>query len=130
MLEPLGKRYPAVWPWIRLMRLDRPIGTMLLMWPTLWAVWIAGEGTPSLKTVVVFILGVIVMRAAGCVINDYADRDFDGHVSRTTDRPLATGEISARGARFRMSSRRLGAAAISPPIRMPTEEKFAKPQAA
>ncbi len=98
MFEAVRDRYPAVWPWIRLMRVDRPVGTMLLMWPTLWAVWIAGSGTPSLKVVVVFILGVIVMRAAGCVINDYADRDFDGHVSRTTDRPLAAGELRGRDA--------------------------------
>jgi 4-hydroxybenzoate polyprenyltransferase len=98
MFEAVRDRYPAVWPWIRLMRVDRPVGTMLLMWPTLWAVWIAGSGTPSLKVVVVFILGVIVMRAAGCVINDYADRDFDGHVSRTTDRPLAAGELQGRDA--------------------------------
>jgi 4-hydroxybenzoate polyprenyltransferase len=98
MFEAVRDRYPAVWPWIRLMRVDRPVGTMLLMWPTLWAVWIAGSGTPSLKVVVVFILGVIVMRAAGCVINDYADRDFDGHVSRTTDRPLAAGELQGHDA--------------------------------
>lgn len=98
MFEAVRDRYPALWPWIRLMRVDRPVGTMLLMWPTLWAVWIAGAGTPSLKVVVVFVLGVIVMRAAGCVINDYADRDFDGHVSRTTDRPLASGALRGRDA--------------------------------
>ena len=63
------------------------------VWPTLWAVWIAGEGSPSLKTVIIFTLGVIVMRAAGCVINDFADRDLDGHVSRTQNRPLATGAL-------------------------------------
>lgn len=91
-------RYPRVWPYIQLMRLDRPIGTLLLMWPTLWAVWIAGSGTPSLKTVVIFILGVIVMRAAGCVINDVADRDFDGDVERTRERPLATGAVTVKQA--------------------------------
>lgn len=98
MFEVVRDRYPRWWPWIQLMRLDRPIGTMLLMWPTLWAVWIAGEGSPSLKTVIIFIVGVIVMRAAGCVINDYADRDFDGHVERTKARPLATGALTGRDA--------------------------------
>ena len=98
MFEVIQKRYPKAWPWIQLMRLDRPIGTLLLLWPTLWAVWIAGEGSPSVKTVLVFTLGVIVMRAAGCVINDYADRDFDGHVTRTRARPLATGALRGRDA--------------------------------
>jgi len=95
----------ATTPWyqrtsafIRLMRLDRPIGTWLLMWPTLWALWFAAEGTPDLKVLVIFVLGVIFMRAAGCVINDYADRNFDGHVERTTQRPLATGEVSSKEA--------------------------------
>jgi len=72
-----------------LVRLDRPIGNLLLLWPTLWALWIAGEGAPSVKNVVIFVLGVFVMRAAGCAINDFADRDFDPHVKRTTRRPLA-----------------------------------------
>ena len=98
MLAFVEHRYPALWPWIQLMRLDRPIGSMLLMWPTLWALWIAGGGTPSLKHIVIFVLGVFVMRAAGCVINDFADRDFDGHVTRTRGRPLATGALSARQA--------------------------------
>ncbi|MDX1803092.1 MAG: 4-hydroxybenzoate octaprenyltransferase [Alcanivorax sp.] len=92
------QRYPALWPYIQLMRLDRPIGTLLLMWPTLWAVWIAGAGTPSLKTVIIFVLGVILMRAAGCVINDFADRDFDGDVERTKGRPLATGALTSKQA--------------------------------
>ncbi|UJJ33368.1 4-hydroxybenzoate octaprenyltransferase [Halopseudomonas maritima] len=80
------------------MRLDRPIGTYLLLWPTLWALWLAAEGVPNLDTLIIFVLGVILMRAAGCVINDYADRDFDGHVERTRERPLATGRISAKQA--------------------------------
>ena len=80
------------------MRLEKPIGSMLLMWPTLWALWIAGDGTPSLKHIIIFVLGVYVMRAAGCVINDYADRDFDGHVARTEGRPLATGALSSKQA--------------------------------
>ena len=77
----------------RLMRLDRPIGIWLLLWPTLWALWIAGEGKPDAWVFTVFVVGVVVMRSAGCVINDYADRDFDGKVERTRDRPLATGSI-------------------------------------
>ena len=85
MLAFVEHRYPALWPWIQLMRLDRPIGSMLLMWPTLWALWIAGNGTPSLKHIVIFVLGVFVMRAAGCVINDFADRDFDGDAEHGGD---------------------------------------------
>lgn len=76
-----------------LVRLHRPIGNLLLLWPALWALWIAGDGAPSIKNVVIFVLGVLLMRAAGCAINDYADRDFDPYVKRTTDRPLATGAI-------------------------------------
>ena len=81
-------------PWLRLMRLDRPIGVYLLMWPTLWALWFAAEGIPSLKNLSIFALGLIVMRAAGCVINDYADRHVDGLVERTKARPLPAGEIT------------------------------------
>jgi 4-hydroxybenzoate polyprenyltransferase len=98
MLEFVKDKYPAAWPWIQLMRLDRPIGTLLLLWPTLWAVWIAGEGAPSVKHVLIFVIGVIVMRAAGCVINDYADRNLDGQVERTKERPLATGKLEAKQA--------------------------------
>jgi 4-hydroxybenzoate polyprenyltransferase len=82
----------------RLMRLHRPIGTLLLLWPTLWALWLAAEGLPDLGVLAVFVLGTLLMRSAGCVINDYADRNFDGHVERTRDRPLATGEIEPRRA--------------------------------
>lgn len=81
-----------------LMRLDRPIGTLLLLWPTLWALWIAGAGRPHMKNVVIFVLGVILMRSAGCVINDYADRGFDPYVSRTRDRPVASGKVRPREA--------------------------------
>lgn len=80
------------------MRLDRPIGTFLLLWPTLWAVWIAGDGQPQARIVFILTLGVYVMRAAGCVINDFADRNFDGRVERTRSRPLATGELSVANA--------------------------------
>ena len=82
--------------YIELMRLHKPIGMLLLLWPTLWALWIAGEGRPDLYVLVIFVLGVVLMRSAGCVINDYADRDFDRHVSRTRDRPLTSGRVSPR----------------------------------
>ena len=82
----------------RLARLDRPIGNFLLLWPTLWALWLAAEGWPRPGVLVVFVLGVLVMRAAGCVINDYADRDFDRHVKRTRARPLTTGAVGEREA--------------------------------
>jgi 4-hydroxybenzoate polyprenyltransferase len=85
-------------PWLRLMRLDRPIGTYLLLWPTLWALWFASEGNPKFSNLLIFTLGVVVMRAAGCVINDYADRHVDGSVERTKNRPIPAGEISARAA--------------------------------
>ena len=81
-----------------LMRLDRPIGILLLMWPTLWGLWIASEGKPDLLVLVVFVAGVALMRSAGCVINDYADRDFDPHVERTRHRPLAAQRVSTREA--------------------------------
>ncbi|HMM76492.1 MAG TPA: 4-hydroxybenzoate octaprenyltransferase [Gammaproteobacteria bacterium] len=82
----------------RLMRLHRPIGTLLLLWPTLWALWIAARGVPDVFVLTVFVLGTLLMRSAGCVINDYADRHFDGHVRRTRDRPLAAGEIEPKHA--------------------------------
>lgn len=84
--------------WLRLMRLDRPIGTYLLLWPTLWALWFASEGHPQLSHLIIFTLGVVVMRAAGCVINDYADRHVDGSVERTKNRPIPAGEVSASAA--------------------------------
>jgi len=78
----------------RLMRLDRPVGTWLLLWPALWALWIAGAGRPRPQVLLVFVLGVAVMRAAGCVINDFTDRNIDPHVQRTRDRPLAARRVS------------------------------------
>lgn len=81
-----------------LMRLHKPIGIYLLLWPTLWALWIAGQGRPDLKVLMVFVAGVVLMRSAGCVINDYADREFDPHVARTRDRPVAAGRVSPREA--------------------------------
>lgn len=82
----------------RLMRLDKPIGTLLLLWPTLWALWLAADGFPPLHVLLIFAVGTLLMRSAGCVINDYADRNFDGHVERTRNRPLATGALSTREA--------------------------------
>jgi len=77
----------------KLMRLDKPIGILLLLWPTLWALWVAGAGRPALGVVAIFVLGTVLMRSAGCVINDYADKDFDGHVERTRNRPLAARRV-------------------------------------
>ena len=94
----LTDRYPRLPFFIQLMRLDKPVGIYLLLWPTLWALWIAGEGHPSYSNVVIFVLGVVIMRSAGCVINDYADREIDGHVERTVGRPLAQKVISAKEA--------------------------------
>ena len=82
----------------RLMRIDKPIGTLLLLWPTLWALWFAADGWPPLYLLAIFVLGTFLMRSAGCVINDYADRNIDGHVERTRNRPLATGMVSTREA--------------------------------
>lgn len=98
LIKPIARLNPRANDYIQLMRLDRPIGTYLLLWPTLWALWLAAEGVPDISTLIIFVVGVILMRAAGCVINDYADRHFDGHVQRTRERPLATGRISERQA--------------------------------
>ena len=94
----MSKLRSAIWPYVTLMRLDRPIGILLLLWPTLGALWIAAEGFPDLTVLLVFILGVIIMRSAGCAINDFADRDIDGKVWRTESRPLATGQLQAKHA--------------------------------
>ena len=82
----------------KLMRLHKPIGIWLLLWPTLWALWIAAKGMPDFKMLCIFILGTITMRSAGCVINDFADRYFDAHVARTCDRPLVTGKVTPKEA--------------------------------
>ncbi|OAH99079.1 4-hydroxybenzoate octaprenyltransferase [Methylomonas methanica] len=81
-----------------LARFDKPIGIFILLWPTLWALWIAGNGKPDLLVLIVFTLGVVLMRAAGCVINDYADKDFDPHVDRTKLRPIASGKVTPKEA--------------------------------
>jgi 4-hydroxybenzoate polyprenyltransferase len=82
----------------KLMRLDKPIGILLLLWPTLWAQWLASQGRPDWLILWIFVIGVVLMRSAGCVINDYADRDFDPHVARTRERPLAAGKVSPKEA--------------------------------
>ncbi|MCC2658786.1 MAG: 4-hydroxybenzoate octaprenyltransferase [Panacagrimonas sp.] len=91
----LARQLPHYW---RLMRFHRPIGIWLLLWPTLWALWFAADGPPPLQVFIVFVLGTVLMRAAGCVINDLADRDFDPHVARTRDRPIAAGLVQPREA--------------------------------
>ena len=93
--SPWRARLSLYW---RLMRFDKPIGILLLLWPALWALWIAGQGRPKPLVLAVIVAGVVVMRAAGCVINDYADRDFDPHVARTRLRPIAAGLVAPREA--------------------------------
>ena len=83
----------------RLMRTDKPIGTFLLLWPTLWALWLATSGVPPVWILAVFVAGVWLMRAAGCVVNDYADRKIDGHVKRTANRPMPSGAVTEKEAR-------------------------------
>jgi 4-hydroxybenzoate polyprenyltransferase len=90
-LDLIGRRVDA---YERLLRLDKPVGTLLLLWPTLWAVWLAAGGSPSVELVAIFGVGTLLMRSAGCALNDFADRDFDAHVERTRTRPLAAGEIT------------------------------------
>ncbi len=94
-METLIDRLRQYW---LLARFDKPIGILILLWPTLWALWIAGNGRPDALVLTVFVLGVVLMRAAGCVINDYADRDFDPHVDRCKQRPIAAGKVSPREA--------------------------------
>lgn len=98
LIKPLARLHPRAWDFIQLTRLDKPIGIYLLLWPTLWALWMASGGVPSAKNLVIFVLGTVLMRMAGCVINDFADRKLDGHVERTKARPLATGRITVREA--------------------------------
>ena len=94
----LDQIWPQWRPWIQITRMDKPVGSYLLLWPTFWALWLAAEGTPSLANLIIFTLGVFLMRSAGCVINDFADRKVDGHVKRTCDRPLATGALTPKAA--------------------------------
>jgi 4-hydroxybenzoate polyprenyltransferase len=94
----LTKFQQAIKPYIELTRLNKPIGIYLLLWPTFWALWIAAKGMPDLSILIIFTLGVILMRSAGCVINDYADRKVDGHVERTLTRPLVIGTVTSKQA--------------------------------
>ena len=98
LLKSLNRFNPRAWDFIQLTRMDKPIGIYLLLWPTLWALWVAAKGVPSLGNLVIFVLGVILTRAGGCVINDFADRKVDGHVKRTEQRPMASGKISSKEA--------------------------------
>lgn len=95
MINPMRNRIVA---YAYLIRLDKPIGTLLLLWPTLWALWLASGGFPELHLLIIFALGTFLMRSAGCAINDYADQDFDRHVLRTKDRPITSGKISGKEA--------------------------------
>jgi 4-hydroxybenzoate polyprenyltransferase len=94
-VERLRKQLPN---YARLMRLDRPIGTYLLLWPALWALWLAGDGAPQWQLLIIFSIGTLLMRSAGCVINDFADRNFDPLVQRTRERPMAVGAVSEKEA--------------------------------
>jgi 4-hydroxybenzoate polyprenyltransferase len=102
--------------YLQLTRLNRPIGILLLLWPTLWGVWIAGAGHPSWHIVLIFVLGTVLMRSAGCAINDYADRDFDRHVKRTRDRPVTSGRINPREAMWVAVSLALAAFVLILPL--------------
>ncbi len=96
----VARLHPRAQAYIDLTRLNRPIGIYLLLWPTLMALWIAAEGVPPLALLLIFSLGVVLTRSAGCAINDYADRKFDGHVKRTRDRPIASGRLKPREALY------------------------------
>jgi len=98
LLKPLARLHPRAQDFIDLTRLNRPIGIYLLLWPTLTALWIAAKGVPSLANLLIFTFGVVLTRSAGCAINDFADRRFDGHVERTRTRPLASGRLTPREA--------------------------------
>lgn len=98
LLKSLNRLSPRTWDFIQLTRIDKPIGIYLLLWPTLCALWTAGKGSPSLLNIVIFVLGVVLTRTGGCVINDWADRKVDGYVKRTEHRPLVRGKISSKEA--------------------------------
>jgi 4-hydroxybenzoate polyprenyltransferase len=98
-INSVAQQVRSQWPhYARLMRLDKPIGILLLLWPTLWSLWLAAKGVPDFKSLFIFVVGVVLMRSAGCVINDYADRHFDAHVERTRQRPLVQKRVSEREA--------------------------------
>lgn len=105
-----------------LIRLDKPIGTLLLLWPTLWALWLASGGFPQWHLLIIFILGTFLMRSAGCAINDYADQDFDRHVLRTKDRPITSGKISGKEALMVAGALALMAFLLIQPLNALTKE--------
>lgn len=105
--------------YILLLRLDKPIGILLLMWPTLWGLWMAAEGLPPLPVLLVFVAGVVLMRSAGCAINDYADRDIDLHVERTRNRPLTSGRITSKEALLLAAGLAIVALLITLPLGWP-----------
>lgn len=109
-------RRAVIADYARLMRLDRPIGIWLLLWPTLWALWLAARGIPPLSTLAIFVAGTVLMRSAGCVVNDLADRKFDPHVARTRERPVAAGRISPRAALVLFAMLCLAALAVAFPL--------------
>ena len=100
----------------RLIRLDKPVGYLLLLWPTLWGLWIAAVGVPDIRFIFIFVLGTVLMRSAGCAVNDWADRDFDGAVKRTATRPVASGEISGNEALWVGLACALAAAVLLVPL--------------
>ena len=108
--------------YIKLARLDRPIGILLLLWPTLWGVWIAGNGHPAWHIVLIFVLGTVLMRSAGCAINDYADRDVDKHVLRTRERPVTSGQVSPTEALWLAAALALAAFVLILPLNALTLE--------
>jgi len=110
---PLAERLTL---YIQLTRLNRPIGILLLLWPTLWGVWLAGNGSPQWAVVAIFALGTVLMRSAGCVINDYADRDFDRHVQRTRNRPITSGRLAPREALYLAAGLALAALLLILPL--------------
>ena len=105
--------------YVLLLRLDKPIGILLLMWPTLWGLWMAAEGLPPLHVLLIFVAGVVLMRSAGCAINDYADRDIDLHVERTRNRPLTSGRITAKEALLLAAGLAIVALLITLPLGWP-----------
>lgn len=108
--------------YFRLIRLDKPIGILLLLWPTLWALWFASNGKPDWTLVAIFTMGTVLMRSAGCAINDYADRDFDKHVQRTVDRPITSGKIKPKEALIIASVLTLIAFALILPLNTLTKQ--------
>lgn len=108
--------------YFRLIRLDKPIGILLLLWPTLWALWFASDGKPDWTLVAIFTLGTVLMRSAGCAINDYADRDFDKHVQRTVDRPITSGKIKPKEALLVALVLTLAAFALILPLNLLTKQ--------